>query len=126
MHAISCSGLPRKGIFWFPGGFEKGRAAWHLGTQVTRAASIPFPTSCLPSPFPRPEVTDFLKDLITRMLDKNPETRISVPEIKVLTQFSGVGCDFASVGFSLLGSVFRESVWSRQGRSSLCPGPLGR
>ncbi|NXS13077.1 KKCC2 kinase, partial [Neodrepanis coruscans] len=36
--------------------------------------------------FPRPEVTDFLKDLITRMLDKNPESRISVPEIKVLTQ----------------------------------------
>ncbi|OPJ75048.1 calcium/calmodulin-dependent protein kinase kinase 2 isoform A [Patagioenas fasciata monilis] len=31
----------------------------------------------------QPEVTDFLKDLITRMLDKNPETRISVPEIKL-------------------------------------------
>ncbi|KAM9178964.1 calcium/calmodulin-dependent protein kinase kinase 2 isoform 3-T4 [Mergus octosetaceus] len=30
----------------------------------------------------QPEVTDFLKDLITRMLDKNPESRISVPEIK--------------------------------------------
>ncbi|NXU07292.1 KKCC2 kinase, partial [Buphagus erythrorhynchus] len=34
----------------------------------------------------QPEITDFLKDLITRMLDKNPESRISVPEIKVLTQ----------------------------------------
>uniref|UniRef100_A0A8C5UDK3 Protein kinase domain-containing protein n=2 Tax=Passeriformes TaxID=9126 RepID=A0A8C5UDK3_9PASS len=31
----------------------------------------------------QPEVTDFLKDLITRMLDKNPESRISVPEIKL-------------------------------------------
>uniref|UniRef100_A0A8D2N716 calcium/calmodulin-dependent protein kinase n=1 Tax=Zonotrichia albicollis TaxID=44394 RepID=A0A8D2N716_ZONAL len=30
-----------------------------------------------------PEITDFLKDLITRMLDKNPESRISVPEIKL-------------------------------------------
>ncbi|KAM9371807.1 calcium/calmodulin-dependent protein kinase kinase 2 [Phaethornis superciliosus] len=33
----------------------------------------------------QPEVTDFLKDLITRMLDKNPESRISVPEIKEST-----------------------------------------
>uniref|UniRef100_U3I632 Protein kinase domain-containing protein n=1 Tax=Anas platyrhynchos platyrhynchos TaxID=8840 RepID=U3I632_ANAPP len=41
------------------------------------------PVSPLPSPLPRPEVTDFLKDLITRMLDKNPESRISVPEIKL-------------------------------------------
>ncbi|XP_015733191.1 calcium/calmodulin-dependent protein kinase kinase 2 isoform X3 [Coturnix japonica] len=31
----------------------------------------------------QPEVTDFLKDLIMRMLDKNPESRISVPEIKL-------------------------------------------
>ncbi|NWZ64057.1 KKCC2 kinase, partial [Acrocephalus arundinaceus] len=31
----------------------------------------------------QPEITDFLKDLITRMLDKNPESRISVPEIKL-------------------------------------------
>ncbi|XP_071619678.1 calcium/calmodulin-dependent protein kinase kinase 2 isoform X2 [Heliangelus exortis] len=31
----------------------------------------------------QPEVTDFLKDLITRMLDKNPESRISVAEIKL-------------------------------------------
>ncbi|NXG52027.1 KKCC2 kinase, partial [Psilopogon haemacephalus] len=31
----------------------------------------------------QPEVTDFLKDLIARMLDKNPESRISVPEIKL-------------------------------------------
>ncbi|NWH66936.1 KKCC2 kinase, partial [Geococcyx californianus] len=31
----------------------------------------------------QPEVTDYLKDLITRMLDKNPESRISVPEIKL-------------------------------------------
>ncbi|NXY49995.1 KKCC2 kinase, partial [Ceuthmochares aereus] len=35
----------------------------------------------------QPEVTDFLKDLIARMLDKNPESRISVPEIKVLSQY---------------------------------------
>uniref|UniRef100_A0A803V3K9 calcium/calmodulin-dependent protein kinase n=1 Tax=Ficedula albicollis TaxID=59894 RepID=A0A803V3K9_FICAL len=34
----------------------------------------------------QPEVTDFLKDLISRMLDKNPESRISVPEIKILVK----------------------------------------
>lgn len=33
---------------------------------------------------PRPDIAEDLKDLITRMLDKNPESRIVVPEIKVL------------------------------------------
>lgn len=33
---------------------------------------------------PRPDIAEDLKDLITRMLDKNPESRIMVPEIKVL------------------------------------------
>lgn len=31
----------------------------------------------------RPEVSEELKDLILKMLDKNPETRIGVPDIKV-------------------------------------------
>lgn len=31
----------------------------------------------------RPDIAEDLKDLITRMLDKNPESRIMVPEIKV-------------------------------------------
>lgn len=31
----------------------------------------------------RPDIAEDLKDLITRMLDKNPESRILVPEIKV-------------------------------------------
>lgn len=31
----------------------------------------------------RPEISDELKHLIERMLDKNPATRITVPEIKV-------------------------------------------
>ncbi|XP_048370857.1 calcium/calmodulin-dependent protein kinase kinase 2-like [Sphaerodactylus townsendi] len=31
----------------------------------------------------QPDVSDELKDLITQMLDKNPESRITVPEIKV-------------------------------------------
>ena len=37
------------------------------------------------SSFPpcRPEVSEELKDLILKMLDKNPETRIGVPDIKV-------------------------------------------
>lgn len=43
------------------------------------------------------------------MLDKNPESRISVPEIKVLTQPPGAGCGFTSVGFFLL-VFFGESV----------------
>lgn len=38
-----------------------------------------------------------------RMLDKNPESRISVPEIKVLTQSHGGGHGFTSLGFSSLG-----------------------
>lgn len=132
----SCFGLAKKGVLCFPEGFgEEGlRGTWVLeypelhpcqgwgpapvcpgkptaaGTGVKKeAASIPFPTSSVPSPFPRPEVTDFLKDLITRMLDKNPESRISVPEIKVLAQPPSVGCGFASVGFFLL-FVFGESV----------------
>jgi hypothetical protein len=31
----------------------------------------------------RPDVCKELKDLIVRMLDKNPYTRITIPEIKV-------------------------------------------
>ncbi|XP_077776202.1 calcium/calmodulin-dependent protein kinase kinase 2 isoform X6 [Podarcis muralis] len=31
----------------------------------------------------QPDISDELKDLITQMLDKNPESRITVPEIKV-------------------------------------------
>ena len=31
----------------------------------------------------RPVITNELKELIVRMLDKNPETRITIPEIKV-------------------------------------------
>lgn len=31
----------------------------------------------------RAQISDELKELILRMLDKNPETRITVPEIKV-------------------------------------------
>lgn len=34
-------------------------------------------------PFFRPKVSEELKDLILKMLDKNPETRIGVPDIKV-------------------------------------------
>lgn len=79
------------------------------GTELKNRGSIhPFPHLISPF-FLRPEVTDYLKDLITRMLDKNPESRISVPEIKVLTQLPGAGCGFTSVGFSLL-SFFWESV----------------
>ncbi|XP_064378054.1 calcium/calmodulin-dependent protein kinase kinase 2 isoform X2 [Dromaius novaehollandiae] len=44
----------------------------------------------------QPEVTDFLKDLITRMLDKNPESRISVPEIKESTVQQPFAGDFWS------------------------------
>uniref|UniRef100_A0A8D0FFJ3 Protein kinase domain-containing protein n=1 Tax=Strix occidentalis caurina TaxID=311401 RepID=A0A8D0FFJ3_STROC len=67
----------------------KALDVWAMGITLycfvfgEAAPIIPFPISSLPSPFPRPEVTDFLKDLITRMLDKNPESRISVPEIKL-------------------------------------------
>lgn len=33
--------------------------------------------------FDRPLISNELKELIERMLDKNPETRITIPEIKV-------------------------------------------
>ncbi|XP_067263008.1 calcium/calmodulin-dependent protein kinase kinase 1 [Chanodichthys erythropterus] len=39
---------------------------------------------CKPVEFPEtPAVSEGLKDLVSRMLDKNPDTRITVPEIKV-------------------------------------------
>lgn len=47
------------------------------GVLVNRGILIP----CLPSA--RPEVSEELKDLILKMLDKNPETRIGVSDIKV-------------------------------------------
>lgn len=40
-------------------------------------------SSSIAFPLPRPEVSEELKDLILKMLDKNPETRIGVSEIKV-------------------------------------------
>lgn len=40
-------------------------------------------SSSLAFPLPRPEVSEELKDLILKMLDKNPETRIGVSDIKV-------------------------------------------
>lgn len=47
----------------------------------------PTPDVCPP---PRPDIAEDLKDLITRMLDKNPESRIVVPEIKVPAASWGV------------------------------------
>lgn len=44
--------------------------------------ACPSPTPDM-SPTRRPDIAEDLKDLITRMLDKNPESRIVVPEIKV-------------------------------------------
>ena len=35
----------------------------------------------------RADISDDLKDLLLKMLDKNPETRISIPQIKVNTIF---------------------------------------
>lgn len=34
----------------------------------------------------RPEISEELRALILRMLDKNPDTRITIPEIKVTTE----------------------------------------
>lgn len=39
--------------------------------------------SCVPC---RPEISEELRTLILRMLDKNPDTRITIPEIKVTTE----------------------------------------
>lgn len=46
-----------------------------------------------PVPLFRPKISEELKDLILKMLDKNPETRIGVPDIKVgETGPHGLGC----------------------------------
>jgi len=85
----------------------------------------PGPVSSLPSPLPRPEVTDFLKDLIMRMLDKNPESRISVPEIKVPTRSPGGGRGFTSHGV-LFTWLFRAQFACTRLGPPACPGPPGR
>lgn len=49
-----------------------------------REGSHELPPSLSPFfPLIRPEISEELKDLILKMLDKNPETRIGVPDIKV-------------------------------------------
>lgn len=37
----------------------------------------------------RKEISEELRTLILRMLDKNPDTRITIPEIKVTSEQSG-------------------------------------
>ncbi|XP_025011297.2 calcium/calmodulin-dependent protein kinase kinase 2 isoform X1 [Gallus gallus] len=73
----------------------------------------------------QPEVTDFLKDLIMRMLDKNPESRISVPEIKVPTRSPGGGRGFTSHGV-LFTWLFRAQFACTRLGPPACPGPPGR
>lgn len=65
---------------------------------------------------PRPDIAEDLKDLITRMLDKNPESRIVVPEIKVPGRCRcPVGC------VPLAWPVC--SAWNRLAQPSLAPHP---
>lgn len=40
--------------------------------------------------FNRPLISNELKELIERMLDKNPETRITIPEIKVTEEAKNI------------------------------------
>lgn len=96
------------------------------------------PLMCLPPP-PRPDIAEDLKDLITRMLDKNPESRIVVPEIKVPEgHHSPMGCAPGARPVSsawnclaqpCLGQAPRLSVHSTAPFLVLlilpCPGPLG-
>lgn len=85
---------------------------------MSRSSSIVSPSS--PSfPCVRPEVSEELKDLILKMLDKNPETRIGVPDIKVGEhEVFGLGwvienrprfclLERSTPGYSILGLSFR-------------------
>uniref|UniRef100_A0A2K6L6E6 Protein kinase domain-containing protein n=1 Tax=Rhinopithecus bieti TaxID=61621 RepID=A0A2K6L6E6_RHIBE len=78
----------------------RGARVW--GGEVDRKGS----SSAIPPSFPsfalsRPEISDELKDLILKMLDKNPETRIGVPDIKVgeLEVLGWAGTQKTGVGF---------------------------
>lgn len=48
-----------------------------------KGSSSAIPPSSPSFALSRPEISEELKDLILKMLDKNPETRIGVPDIKV-------------------------------------------
>uniref|UniRef100_A0A493THV0 Protein kinase domain-containing protein n=1 Tax=Anas platyrhynchos platyrhynchos TaxID=8840 RepID=A0A493THV0_ANAPP len=53
-----------------------------------------------------PQISDELKDLILRMLDKNPETRITVPEIKFVgNQLGGWSGELPVVKVPLWGDL---------------------
>ncbi|KAM4827231.1 calcium/calmodulin-dependent protein kinase kinase 2 isoform 2-T2 [Thomomys bottae] len=62
----------------------------------------------------QPDIAEDLKDLITRMLDKNPESRIMVPEIKILVK--------TMIRKRSFGNPFEGS--RREERASSTPGTL--
>ncbi|KAK2102776.1 hypothetical protein P7K49_020443 [Saguinus oedipus] len=64
----------------------------------------------------QPDIAEDLKDLITRMLDKNPESRIVVPEIKVPLAWP----------VPMLGTVWLSSASARpHTHVSTAPHPFG-
>lgn len=91
------------------------------------------------SPIPRPDIAEDLKDLITRMLDKNPELRIVVPEIKVpggrccplghVLEAQPVSSAWNCLAQPCLGQAPRPSVYSTASFLAPLPshvlGPLG-
>lgn len=58
----------------------RSRAWWGRGGLKGHSSSV---SPQLPLLIFRPEVSEELKDLILKMLDKDPETRIGVSDIKV-------------------------------------------
>lgn len=57
---------------------------WHFLNNILLSCLISF---CYNSA----DISDDLKDLLLKMLDKNPETRITIPQIKVNTRVAAGG-----------------------------------
>lgn len=116
-HVLLCSGAeqdnqaPQQWLWYLPFSSQVCRenTSWaeQILYQVTAVGTVPCCTynslvNCVQLfPSLRAQISDQLKDLILRMLDKNPETRITVPEIKVswilILEFL-VSADFMSFG----------------------------
>ncbi|EGW07459.1 Anaphase-promoting complex subunit 5 [Cricetulus griseus] len=75
----------------------------------------------------QPDIAEDLKDLITRMLDKNPESRIVVPEIKVLDcrWLRRLVLEACGLCLEMFGSALSTAPHPPGIAASPCPGASG-